>query len=177
MEGIYNLTKFYSGPKGVVWKCSIEKAFTSDGNIWCINGDNTCNANAYPDYDGIASLYIHSAEDGAVLDQQAREIACRLNGVACDCQDYYNCSCLNDACLNGPYGYYSQDTTGGHFGMLNEPKTAHLIANFICSTTYNFTTDDVVAPGFQSLANRVVTEYQYISYMVSLVMIFNLMPP
>ena len=144
LEGIYNLTKFYAGPKGDGWQCSIEKAFTSDGSIWCINGDNTCNSNAYPDYDGIASLYIHSPQDSLVLDQQAREMACRLNGVACYCHHYYTCLCLNK-CLNGPYGYYSHDTSGSHFGMLNQTQTADLIADFICSIINDFAVETIAS--------------------------------
>ncbi|KAJ9463696.1 hypothetical protein DIPPA_27638 [Diplonema papillatum] len=137
VEGIYNLTKFYAGPKGVGFTCSVEKAFGSREAGWCAGGDNAC-------YPGLPKfrpppdfLFVHSPGDVLVLDQQAREITCRLNGQsegACACPDYYSCPCL-DKCLGSLHvttASYTNNVTGSHFGVLETLGLAHAIKAFVC---------------------------------------------
>ena len=134
IEGIYNLSKFYGGPKGEGWQCSVEKGFGSDGSLWCANGDVTCS----PDLSSlpqIKSLFIHSPQDSLVLSQQAQELVCRLNGVTpaeCSCDDYDTCDCLA-ACLgsSNTSSQYSSRVSGTHFGVLNTTQLADIIFEFV----------------------------------------------
>eukprot|EP01084_Bolivina_argentea_P010898 20333_1 len=137
--GIYNLTKFYVGPKGEGYECSIEKAFSSNGLIWCINGDNACNPLIINGYKGAKGLFVHSPEDTLVLNQQAEEIACRLNGISeeqCGCHGYHMCICLN-MCLgdSNSYAQYTNDVSGDHYGVLSTVGLANVTRDFICPLT------------------------------------------
>ena len=139
IEGIYNLSKFYAGPKGEGWTCSIEKAFSSDGLSWCDHGDPVCNPLIVNgSYHGTKGLFVHSPEDTLTLTQQAKEMVCRLNGVGesqCSCSDYYHCHCL-DECLDGndrdSNAHFTDKVVGTHFGVLSTEILANVTRDFIC---------------------------------------------
>ena len=142
IEGIYNLSKFYVGPKGEGWQCSVEKAFGSDGLVWCEHGDNACNPRLSEGaYDGPKALFVHSLEDTLTLPQQGQEMSCRLNGVSqaeCSCMDDHECVCLR-ACRGNESSIarYTDKVSGTHFGVLSQERLANITRDFICPLTVN----------------------------------------